>query len=581
MFRALLGHSIDPELAIRRKIRGYCVAVLTLILALLFHSLPGLAFQSLSIQVQEYLRNRVEAAGIPPKIEVRDEKIHSSVVLPLFYTHRIFRGAWVDDKGLKPQVTECVDAILKADLEGLDPKDYHLNSINELLENIKQSQKERKSLDPRMLADVDLLLTDAFLIYGSHLLSGRVNPESIDSEWIANRRGTDMALILENALGSNQIAKTLHDLIPPQPGYSGLRNALSQYREIAKKGGWEKVPEGPKMQIGDKGERVRALRNRLIATGEFSLLMGSIDDLFDSELEEALRKFQYRNGLDMDGIVGAATFATLNVPVEDRLNQIRVNMERWRWLSEDLGRRHIIVNIADFKLDVFENHRSVMTMRVVVGTKYRRTPVFSDKMTYLVLCPYWHIPRKIALQDKIPLISKDIDYFDQQKIKVLEGWGAETKEIDPKTIDWTNVSSGNFSFRFRQDPGPLNALGRVKFMFPNKFNVYLHDTPSRELFVKSARTFSSGCIRIEKPIELAEYLLRHDPNWTFEHIQNAIKTNREQTVILPEPFDVHLLYWTTWVDDEGSIHFRNDIYKRDERLIRALDERSPNTLNLR
>jgi len=303
--------------------------------------------------------------------------------------------------------------------------------------------------------------------------------------------------------------------------------------------------------------------------------------LFDSELEEALRKFQYRNGLDMDGIVGAATFATLNVPVEDCLNQIRVNMERWRWLSEDLGRRHIIVNIADFKLDVFENHRSVMTMRVVVGTKYRRTPVFSDKMTYLVLCPYWHIPRKIALQDKIPLISKDIDYFDQQKIKVLEGWGAETKEIDPKTIDWTNVSSGNFSFRFRQDPGPLNALGRVKFMFPNKFNVYLHDTPSRELFVKSARTFSSGCIRIEKPIELAEYLLRHDPNWTFEHIQNAIKTNREQTVILPEPFDVHLLYWTTWVDDEGSIHFRNDIYKRDERLIRALDERSPNTLNLR
>ncbi|MGB3863487.1 MAG: L,D-transpeptidase family protein [Candidatus Aminicenantaceae bacterium] len=502
-------------------------------------------------------------------------------MLPLFYTRRIFRGAWVDDKGLMPQVTECVDAILKADLEGLDPKDYHLEKIKELFGKINQSQKERKSLDPRVLADIDLLLTDAFLIYGSHLLSGRVNPEIIDSEWVANRRGTDLALMLESALESYQIAKTLNSLIPPQPGYSRLRNALSQYREIAMKGGWSEVPDGPKMQIGDRGERVQALRNRLIATGDFSLLKRSIDDLFDSELEEAVRKFQHRNGLDMDGIVGAATIVALNVPIEDRINQIRVNMERWRWLSEDLGHRYIIVNIADFTLDVFENNRSVMTMRVVVGTKYRRTPVFSAKMTYLVLCPYWHIPRKIALQYKIPSILKDIDYFDQQKIKVLDGWGAETKEIDPKTIDWTNVASGNFSFRFRQDPGPLNALGRVKFMFPNKFDVYLHDTPSRELFAKSARTFSSGCIRIEKPIELAEYLLRHDPNWTLEHIHNAIKTNREQTVILPEPFDVHLLYWTTWVDDEGSIHSRNDIYKRDERLIRALYERSPNTLNLR
>jgi murein L,D-transpeptidase YcbB/YkuD len=577
MFRVLRAHSSDPEVTFRRKFRDCCIVLITLNLALLLDSLPCLAFRPLSIQVQESLRNRIEAAGIPPEITVGDDHIHSSVALPLFYTRRIFREAWISDGALKPVVPELVEAIHKADLEGLDPQDYHLNSINLLLEKIKQSQEKSKSLDPSMLADLDLLLTDAFLIYGSHLLSGRVNPEKIDSEWIANRRGTDMALILENALESNEVAKTLNKLIPPQPGYWALRELLSQYREIAQKEGWDKIPEGPKMQRGDRSERVRALRNRLIATGELSLGEESIDNLFDNELEEAVRRFQHRNCLEADGIVGAATMATLNVPVEDRIEQIRVNMERWRWLPEDLGHRHIIVNIAGFKLDVFENGQSVMPMRVVVGTKYRRTPVFSAKMTYLVLCPYWHIPPKIAVQDKLPLIQKDVSYLKQHKIKILQGWGAETREIDPNDIDWLSISSGNFDFRLRQDPGPLNALGRVKFMFPNRFDVYLHDTPSRELFAKSARTFSSGCIRIEKPVELAEYLLRNDPNWTLENILNAIKANREQTIIIPEPIDVHLLYWTTWVDDDGSVHFCKDIYKRDERLSKALEEKSPNS----
>jgi murein L,D-transpeptidase YcbB/YkuD len=322
---------------------------------------------------------------------------------------------------------------------------------------------------------------------------------------------------------------------------------------------------------------VKALRNRLVATGELSSSYAYKGDLFDEELENAVRMFQHRNGLEADGIVGAASIAALNVSLEDRINQVRVNMERWRWLPEDLGRRHILVNIANFILNVSENNQSVMTMRVVVGTRYRRTPVFSAKMTYLVLCPYWHIPRKITLQDKIPLILKDINYLDKQKIKVLDGWGADTKEVDPKTIDWTSASSGNFTFRLRQEPGPLNALGRIKFMFPNKFNVYLHDTPSRELFSQITRTYSSGCIRIEHPIDLAEYLLKSDPKWTREHILRAIAENREQTVIIPEALDVHLLYWTAWVENDGSIHFCNDIYKRDERLKEALDRKSPNS----
>jgi len=216
-----------------------------------------------------------------------------------------------------------------------------------------------------------------------------------------------------------------------------------------------------------------------------------------------------------------------------------------------------------------------MVMRVVVGTEYRRTPVFSDGMTYLVLCPYWHVPPNIAIQDKLPLIHKDPTYLTKQRIRVFQGWGADAEEIDPATIDWSKVTLENFVFRLRQDPGPWNALGRVKFMFPNKFNVYLHDTPSQELFGKATRTFSSGCIRIEKPIELAEYVMQGNPNWTRKTILAALETNIEQTVPLPEPIPVHLLYWTAWVDEEGSIQFRDDIYGRDKLLDKALREKPP------
>ena len=573
----ILGYPREKGIVVQKESKANSLIVSLLFLALLLNALLCSASQSLSDQVQEHLRNRIEAAGIPPEIVVGGEKIHASVALPRFYTNRFFRGAWIDDRGLKPLVTGFVNAIHDAAAEGLHPQDYHLDNIEELMEKIRRSEKEQPSPDPHVLADIDLLLTDAFLILGSHLISGRVNPESIDPEWIANRRGTDMTSILVKALESRQVAKSLKNLLPAQSGYFGLRDALSRYREIAKKGGWDEMPKGPKLQNGDRGERVQALRSRLIATGELSAVYGHSGDIFDEDIENAVKMFQSRNSLAADGIVGVATIAALNVSVEDRINQIRVNMERWRWLPEDLGRRHIIVNIANFILNVSENNRSVMTMRVVVGTKYRRTPVFSARMTYLVLSPYWHIPRKLALEDKIPLILKDIDYLDKQKIKVLEGWGADTKEVDPKTVDWTSASSGNFTFRLRQEPGPMNALGQIKFMFPNKFNVYLHDTPSREHFSQTVRTYSSGCIRIERPIDLAEYLLKSDPKWTREHIQGAIAENREQTVAIPEPLDVHLLYWTTWVENDGSVHFCNDIYKRDERLREALDRKSLDT----
>jgi murein L,D-transpeptidase YcbB/YkuD len=269
-------------------------------------------------------------------------------------------------------------------------------------------------------------------------------------------------------------------------------------------------------------------------------------------------------------VVGRDTLSALNVSVTDRLRQIQVNLERWRWLAQDLGNRYVLVNLADFRLEVVETGRMVMDMRIIVGKGYRRTPIFSGRMTYLVLNPAWHVPHKIARLDILPRIRKDPGYLSREHFRVFEGWGADAKEIDPATVDWTKVTRGNFRFRLRQDPGSWNALGRVKLMFPNEFGVYIHDTPSRELFRKTVRTFSAGCIRIEKPLELAEYVLAGDPKWNGEAILAALEAGREQTVRLPAAIPVHLLYWTAWVDASGTVQFRKDVYERDWRVLETL-----------
>jgi murein L,D-transpeptidase YcbB/YkuD len=459
--------------------------------------------------------------------------------------------------------------------EGLNPVDYHIHKIKEMLHEIMEARKGKMPLNPFLFADMDLLLSDAFLIYGSHLLAGVVNPETFDPEWHAVRREADLGAVLEGALGNKGIEGTINELLPVHKEYHLLKQALVRLRKIEAGGGWSSVPYGPKIQKGDRGERIAAIKSRLIISGDLIAHENSVRDVFDDSLERAIRSFQESHGLDADGVVGPATFAALNVPVGKRVRQIELNMERWRWLPRDLGKRYILVNIAGFSLDVYEDNQQIMDMRVVVGRQYRRTPVFSKNMTYLVISPYWNIPPNIALKDKLPLIRKNPGYLEQERIRVFHGAGAEMREIDPKTVDWATITGRNFSYRFRQDPGPFNALGRVKFMFPNKYNVYLHDTPSQELFAKTVRTFSSGCIRIEKPIELAEYLLRDYFEWTREKILSTADRRIEQTVQIKKPLPVHLLYWTAWIDRDGRIQFRDDIYGRDELLAKALQEKTP------
>jgi L,D-transpeptidase YcbB len=547
------------------------------VLVILFMTIPLLvradSDETRQEVIRELLRNRLES-GIHGNLSVSGEPIYSKTVLPSFYLARGFEPAWTEGGRSATRVDSLLEAIRKSYDEGLNPEDYHLQKLQEFVQESRHPGWEIASFNPGLLVDIELLSTDAYLILASHYLAGKVNPATLDNYWRANRRELDLANYLQEALHNGYIGSSLRKLLPVQPGYSCLREALLRYRDIEMNGGWPEITTGPLLRKGETGERVEQLRNRLILAGDIPESADTVNFQFDEELEAALKKFQSRHGLDADGIAGPATLRELNTPVKMRILAVELNLERWRWLPQDLGEKHILVNIAGFDVRVVESNNTVLEMKAVVGRLYRQTPVFSGRMTYLVLSPYWNVPPTISVLDVLPQVQKDTGYLARQNMKVFTGWGAETREINPDSVNWGELGRRNLPYRFRQDPGPQNALGTVKFMFPNEYHVYLHDSPARELFVRSRRDFSSGCIRLEKPLELAEYLLR-GTRWSPEEIKRAIDLKAERTVTLPQPIPVHLLYWTAWSEHDGTIHFRADVYQRDEKLLNALKSFHP------
>ncbi len=520
--------------------------------------------------VPPLVRNRLEALGAMGRLSAAGERIRARNALPDFYLRRGWTPVWLDGRVLSSCARAVVERIRDAGVDALDPADYHLEPLDELLAGLGEG-----STDPSELVDLELLLTDAWLTLGSHLLQGRVDPVLLEPEWLANRRNLDMAATLEEALAGGDPGGFLETLVPAQPGYHRLREELARLRGVAAAGGWGTVAEGPTLRPGEEDPRVTALRRRLVTGGSLSAEEDAGGRLFDPALAAAVARFQRRHGLEPDSAVGARTVAALNVPVEARIRQLAVNMERWRWLPQELGSTHVRVNIADYRVEVREEGSVALEMRAVVGRTYRQTPMFSGLMTYLVLAPYWHVPPGIAANDKVPELKRNPGYLASQEMTLLDL--ATNRPVDPASVDFQSLTGAEFNrrYRIRQDPGPLNALGRVKFMFPNRHNVYLHDTPSRELFGRVERAFSSGCIRLERPLELAEYLLAGDPDWPSARIRSVASGAQETTVRLREPVPVHILYWTAFADEEGTVHFRPDVYDRDAPVRRALAEDPP------
>ncbi len=552
-------------------LRGNNVRLLTIALLLGSLVFPGKPAQAAESEVRDLIRQRVSESGEHHMLVAYGLPLSATRAIGMFYHRRSFHPAWTADKASRKQISGLLKEIAACEAEGLTPAVYHVGKLTEEF-NLWKSGAD---FPVARQADFDLLLTQAYLLFASHRLSGIVNPETYDPEWFSNRRESDTADYLESALQQSRVRASLQALKPASPDYSALEKALAYYRGLAEAGGWPAVSGGPTLEKGAEGARVSALLRRLRATGDYppqSTLEDAEDakPYFDTEMEAAVRRFQSRHGLEVDGKVGSRTLRTLNEPLQDRIERIEVNLERWRWLPEDLGNPHIRVNAANFQLQVIEDNKPVLDMRVIVGMPYRRTPVFSSRITYLVVNPYWYVTRNIAVQDKLPLIQKDPDYLEDNGFQVLSGEGANARILDADDIDWQSLSEDNFPYLLRQEAGPNNALGRVKFMFPNRYNVYLHDTPARELFSRQRRTLSSGCIRLEKPLQLADYLLGRDPKWRQADIRGLIESGQQKTLNLTEPVTVHLQYWTAWADAQGIVHFREDIYNRDSSVVSAL-----------
>jgi len=508
---------------------------------------------STSYETNEIIRKKIENQKMKP-IEASGDLIYCVETLSKFYEDRTFTLVWDS----KANLDQLIKSIEESEGEGLNPKDYHYDKLLSLTKDFTRLSSSQK-------AEIDLLATDAFLLYTSHLLSGKVNPINIDPEWFVKRREGNPVQLLSKALQENSISQSIKETLPKHTTYNGLKKALQFYQTIKKDGGWNEIPDGELLKKGDQNDRIALVKKRLIAsqclkkndTGELNQ--------FDEKLYAALILFQKRHNLDVDGSLGKLSIAAMNVSVDDRINQIKVNLERWRWLPQEYSKYYVLVNIANFSVEVFKDGINQRQYKAIVGKNFRRTPVFSSKITYLVLNPTWTVPPTIINEDIIPAVKKDSNYLKKKNLIVLDPKG---NSIDPSTIDWN--STAPLLYNYQQPAGPENALGAVKFMFPNSYSVYLHDTPSRELFDKSERSFSSGCIRVQHPLLLAEYFINDSTNWNLDKIKKQIESKKTLTVSLKNPPDIHILYWTAWTTDEGIIQFRKDIYDRDLALSTAL-----------
>ncbi len=524
--------------------------------------------------VSEALRLHLERPREPRRIWEGCEPVYVTRSLVSFYAWRDWKPVWVSENGPSEAAAALVDALGESENHGLIPADYNHGCLSGWLDAL---EKDRSwGFTAWDLDAFEAALTDAFVRYARHLATGKAEPGSIYRDWRAEKQGRgDVYGLLEDIGSPADVREALAALAPSCPGYTASMAEARHLRDIIDSGGWPEISRGEILRKGDCSARVRLLARRLAMAGDLPAdwldTNGSEPAcLFGQKLEEALMRFQKRHGLTPDGMAGPSTLEALNRPAQDRLQTVLVNMERRRWLPRDFGSRHIVVNTAAFALEAYENGRRVLEMAVIVGEQDTKTPQFSRNMSYLEINPYWNVPRGVLERVILPRIRENPDYLGANRYKLITDREAASDRKDPAAIDWSGIDADNFPGRLRQKPGPWNSLGRIKFMFPNRYHIYLHDTPDRHLFGRPVRTFSSGCIRVEKPVALALFTLENDPAWDRRRIEKAIESGDTTVVYVREPVGVHLVYRTFWIDPDGNANYRRDTYELDELLWRSL-----------
>ena len=515
-------------------------------------------------EVEGKLRTQVPAFVGKPGATVRGEPLLEREAVAKFYETRQYRSAWPSERS----TSDLLDAIRDVDADGLKPSDYHLAAIQKLVDEQKTAH------DPAIQADLDILMTDAVAAIVDDMRYGRVRPASVNPAWNMDPRegAPSLETVLDKVVGADRVRTALQQERPQHFIYQGLVKALADLRKIESQGGWRTVPAGAALKAGMRNARVAALRARLQASGELESGRSADSTRFDAEVDRAVKLFQARHRLDENGVVGKETLAELNVPVASRVGQVRVNLERARWVLGGLGNDFVLVNLPAFKAYLIRGGRNIWESRIVIGQEARQTPSFRATMQTVVFNPDWTVPPTILAEDVLDGMRQGKNVLAQKKLQVYDKDG---NEVDPGSIDWDSASPDNFPYTLKQDPGEDNALGRVKFLFPNKYSIYLHDTPSKSLFESNKRTYSSGCIRIERPLDLAEILLSGQDGWDRAKMEETIAQGATKNVELEHRIPVVIVYWTVSVGASGEVRYTRDPYDLDPPLLAALSGARP------
>ena len=495
------------------------------------------------------------------------------------YTQLLFMPVWMHEKSLSPAAKELFKYI-KAD-ETLD-RNGKLYQDTLLLERKAQEVYAGNGTLAQKIS-LEFKISQLYEGYTNYAYFGSINwgafnarisnlmVNDVSTEWVLHRPQADPIGMVENAALGGSLTKQLKRTVPSAYRYKALQKALKRYMQIKAEGGWPLIVLHGKLKPGKSDEGVLALRERLRVTGDYVPCENSVEDIvYDACLQKAVKHFQVRNGLVPDGVVGSGTLAVLNKTVDERITTIRLNLDRIKWLNDRHSRKHIIINIPDFKLYFEEDGKLIQTMRVITGKPNHPTPIFSDTVEYIVLNPYWNVPKSIIQKEFVPKLIRNPNAMKRKGIEIRQGWGKNAKVVNPATINWRNYRDGTpMPFHFAQLPGKRNALGKVKFLFPNKFSVYMHDTPAKSLFKRSKRAFSHGCIRLQKPRELLRTFSTFNSNIDFDKAQKILKGKSKTSITLKEKVPVDVIYLTAWVDYDGNLQFRNDVYHYDKMQLKS------------
>ena len=470
---------------------------------------------------------------------------------------------WVSETGPESRATIILDFLKRSEEEGLNPQKHNISEIADLW----------TTTTPAALARLDTLLTYNLVKYIHDISYGQIQPLAADKTVFADvgETGFDVVAAVKHALDAPDLAAYLVSLAPAHKHYQGLKQALKVYRSIAASGGWKQIPLSSTLRPGETNDHLQLIYKRMLAPG-IPPPPPPENKVYGPALQKAVARFQQLNDMEADGVIGPQTLAAMNLPASRLVEQIIVNMARWRWQSHFLGKKYVLINIASYNLTAFKDDEMVLNFPVIIGQLQHQTPVFSDSIKYIEMNPYWNITPSIAKNEELPNLRKNPRYLTDRHVRLFSSWGGDATELDSTSLDWQQISPSRMAgFRLRQDPGPWNALGRIKFVFPNKYSIYMHDTPSRNLFSRTKRSFSHGCIRLSNPTALALFALEDQgKEWTSEQLQSVFVSGKRMVIHLNHPLPIHITYQTSWVDKDGQIHFNRDIYSRDEKLFKAL-----------